>query len=109
MGRENHNEELELALLIEKIKGRLDLVASGKDHLKELLKLYQESQDALNTELKKRLLKQENCPCQVRRDPSCQCPLLNLQQMVAKYVGIGVGAGFLIQVLIQIGLHFYFR
>lgn len=101
--------EQELIVVIERIKGKLNLALEGKDHLKELFHLYQESQDALNNELKKRLLKQENCPCPVRRDPVHKCRLAILENKLAKYIGIGIGVGFVFQVLLQIGLHFFFR
>jgi hypothetical protein len=101
-------EEAELRLLIEQIKGKLALVSGGKEQLGQLLGLYQTTQDALNRELKKRLDRQENCPCQVRRDPSCECPLASIRLVLARYVGIGVGAGFLFQVMLQIAIHFVF-
>jgi len=106
---ENHDAEADLRVLIVEIKGKLDLAMEGKGHLKELLGLYQQSQDALNNELKKRLLKQENCPCQVRRDATCECPLSSLQKTIAKYVGIGIGITFIFQIILQIGLHLFFR
>lgn len=102
-------EEQELRLLIEQIKGKLALVSGGKDQLGQLLKLYQQSQDALNAELKKRLEKQENCPCQVRRDPHFECPLTNMRLTMAKYMGGAVVIGFVLQVALQVALRVWFK
>lgn len=99
----------ELRVLLEQVRGQLGILKAGQEQQNALLEASLKQQGDLNKEFKARMLKQENCPCQVRRDPGFECPLTNIRILVAKYVGLVLGVTFLFQVALQIALHYFFR